>query len=713
MNNDILEEVWDRVKLLPPEFGAATEYAKSMSRRSAGYYVSRIQKLGIKGDKVLDAGCGTGTWSFALSKFFKKAYGVDVSKERVEVAKWLAEQTGIENVQFSIGSITELEFQNNTFDAIFCYGVLISAIPIKAALEEFKRVLKPGGVIYICLNGIGWSLYLKNERGKEGQKYVDMGKRGIYNTLCQRYLSEAPKRIQSIPSIPSLGSSKVVPISNLALRAKRFFEIKIPKKIAKIAATETENSARAVIHKWHKYFGYFSIPLPLLSVMEKIADECGEEYVDILADDLEKLALGEAQTFSFSNEGRGYTPEEMEKICREIGLINFQWAAEGKIIGNLPVPDVDSIHFDYFNGELSVWECMVFKSQNMLSHPEPAALLKRAAAMRSAVIYAPEHVPLLTNVDMHNFSDFHVKEAQRLARVAGGQDFVVALARKICENLHSEEDKVVALVQFSQKVIYRHPIIQPFSQNGSIVDDPCTLLFLNIGRCGHVASLLRALLIGADIPAEIWRVGEHVLVTARVGGREIVLDADAFKFGIMLRNKQGLLLEKLELLENPGWLDQLPIIYPYIYGVNKKKWVDLWGREAYGYCDNKNTVLYSTFFKKEKNRRYLPNIPELVASYHNGLLNLSWSTAVPFDNAPIDYDVIIGSGSRGWNYEDIEPEEGSIFFNGPKEEIKRINTVKNTLSVRDVPLPCYVVVQPRLLDRLDVFCWPSNEVFLP
>lgn len=119
-------------------------------------YEKRIQQYGLVGKKnVLDAGSGFAQWSIALSKHNDKVTSIEFNKQRVEVSKQIAKELNIKNIEFLQGSIGNLPFQNDTFDGVFCYGVIFLT-DWKKSLKELSRVLKKDGVVYLNANGIGW-----------------------------------------------------------------------------------------------------------------------------------------------------------------------------------------------------------------------------------------------------------------------------------------------------------------------------------------------------------------------------------------------------------------------------------------------------------------------------------------------------------------------------------------------------------------------------
>ncbi len=121
-------------------------------------YINRLKQIGFKSsEKVLDIGCGFGQWSIALGKLNKEVFGCDVASDRIIVASEIAKSFSMDNVHYSYGSLEEVNFPDNYFDTVFCYGSLFIANPEKA-LKEFNRVLKSGGKLYVNANGLGWTL---------------------------------------------------------------------------------------------------------------------------------------------------------------------------------------------------------------------------------------------------------------------------------------------------------------------------------------------------------------------------------------------------------------------------------------------------------------------------------------------------------------------------------------------------------------------------
>ncbi|MFH1656471.1 MAG: methyltransferase domain-containing protein [Candidatus Nealsonbacteria bacterium] len=122
-------------------------------------YQKRIYQIGFKDKKhILDAGCGFGQWSFAMAQNSEKITGIDVSLSRIKICKEIAKINNFSNIEFFNESVEDLSYEDNSFDAIFCYSVIYST-DYKKTFKEFFRILKKSGNLYFVSNGWGWLIY--------------------------------------------------------------------------------------------------------------------------------------------------------------------------------------------------------------------------------------------------------------------------------------------------------------------------------------------------------------------------------------------------------------------------------------------------------------------------------------------------------------------------------------------------------------------------
>lgn len=154
-----------------------SDYGEFVSSWPLRYYRARLEQIGFSGfGRVLDVGCGHGHWLAALATLNAKVDGIDVHNKRVEIANALLRDLWLDNAEASVASALSLPFDDNTFDAVFCYGVFMF-LDEHAALTEFKRVAKPGAPLYVCTNGPGWWLKLCIERFRSNRRLSMIGLR--------------------------------------------------------------------------------------------------------------------------------------------------------------------------------------------------------------------------------------------------------------------------------------------------------------------------------------------------------------------------------------------------------------------------------------------------------------------------------------------------------------------------------------------------------
>ena len=104
------------------------------------------------GMSLLDCGCGPGTITVGLAEILDpgEVIGIDIEASQIERAQSLASEKGTSNVRFQVASMYELPFPDSSFDAIFEHAAMMYLREPLKALQEMRRVLKPGGVIGIC-----------------------------------------------------------------------------------------------------------------------------------------------------------------------------------------------------------------------------------------------------------------------------------------------------------------------------------------------------------------------------------------------------------------------------------------------------------------------------------------------------------------------------------------------------------------------------------
>ncbi len=173
-------------------YGAPSEYmAQRTASTHAGFFLPHLGS----GMSLLDCGCGPGTTTVGLAEILApgEVVGIDIGESQIELARAHAAERQVFNVRFEVANIFELPFPEDSFDAVFAHTVLQHLSDPIAALEEMRRVLKPGGIVGIREEDWGshllaphlplveetFELYFKYWQHNGGDPYLPRGYREI------------------------------------------------------------------------------------------------------------------------------------------------------------------------------------------------------------------------------------------------------------------------------------------------------------------------------------------------------------------------------------------------------------------------------------------------------------------------------------------------------------------------------------------------------
>lgn len=139
------------------------KYARDLPDDTPDFIIGMLSKFeqevaefcfGEASGAVLDAGCGNGNLlmrSLSLPSQRVKSYtGLDFSRNMLDRAAFRAQS--LQNSFFLQGCINRLPFRDGSFDRVVSSGV-ITCLPLASdatdSLNEFSRVLRPGGVLVV------------------------------------------------------------------------------------------------------------------------------------------------------------------------------------------------------------------------------------------------------------------------------------------------------------------------------------------------------------------------------------------------------------------------------------------------------------------------------------------------------------------------------------------------------------------------------------
>jgi phosphatidylethanolamine/phosphatidyl-N-methylethanolamine N-methyltransferase len=101
------------------------------------------------GGRVLEVGVGTG---ISLPQYASnlRIFGTDISELMLRKAKARVTELGLRNVEgLAVMDAEKLEFPDNSFDVVMAQYVVTAVPNPEVALNEFARVLRPGGELIV------------------------------------------------------------------------------------------------------------------------------------------------------------------------------------------------------------------------------------------------------------------------------------------------------------------------------------------------------------------------------------------------------------------------------------------------------------------------------------------------------------------------------------------------------------------------------------
>jgi SAM-dependent methyltransferase len=160
----------------------------------------------MKAGRILDVGCATGHF---LSRFFHgggwETWGVDLSKPAIIFA-------AAKNIRLHVGDTRSAKFPTGFFDVVTVLDTFYYFQEPLLELQEFKRILKPDGLLVIEVPLAGARLWRLTTRLGE---FLGGGKRALFETNDHLFFygTESLSRI--------LVESEFVVLEMLPLRSNR------------------------------------------------------------------------------------------------------------------------------------------------------------------------------------------------------------------------------------------------------------------------------------------------------------------------------------------------------------------------------------------------------------------------------------------------------------------------------------------------------------
>lgn len=310
------------------------KWITGIGARGQEYYLRRIDRLSLRGGKVLDAGCGIGNWAMALAHRFEEVQAMEISETFLEILSGVKTHFG-GRIHTKSGSVEAIPYDDNSFDTVFCNGVIFLTA-VETSLSEFARVLRPGGQLYVTYNGPGWWRHLINDRGPTEPNCIRFGADGLINWAF-RLLDE-------------IGLEKLVSEADRekgrALRASAG------------GSLETIEFARNVLSGLPLNGHYYRKRDDVLACcVDLTANEIDPVYAERLAADLLSRICDARPAYELLVHTYTYRPEEMSEALSRHGFLDILASREGTITLNEDAPAVSPI----YTAHQDVHECLCWK----------------------------------------------------------------------------------------------------------------------------------------------------------------------------------------------------------------------------------------------------------------------------------------------------------------------------------------------------------------
>lgn len=225
--NQIGMEEWNR---------SDEKFLNSLEHRNTLPYMEKY--LPEKG-RVLDAGGASGKYAVWLAEKGYDVTLVDISEEQLDIAEEKLEERGLlDKVDIKKGDIRDLEFEDETFDAVLCLGGPLSHVidgkERESAAKELVRVAKQDSPVFVSVMGFyamilagvleEWGVIWDIEDFSDRQKY---DKKHIERTdeepvFAHTYFFKK-KQLENLLKNQGLNIEEIVGLENVAsvIRVKR------------------------------------------------------------------------------------------------------------------------------------------------------------------------------------------------------------------------------------------------------------------------------------------------------------------------------------------------------------------------------------------------------------------------------------------------------------------------------------------------------------
>ena len=133
-------DFYNKIKF--PNYNDVEDFGSLIEKARDSIFFKMLDDEISLGSTVLEAGCGTGQLSIALSRFNRNIHSIDISKGSLIEAQRFITKNSIKNITLYRMNLFNLCFAENTFDVIISNGVLHHTHDAKLAFSKLCKILK-------------------------------------------------------------------------------------------------------------------------------------------------------------------------------------------------------------------------------------------------------------------------------------------------------------------------------------------------------------------------------------------------------------------------------------------------------------------------------------------------------------------------------------------------------------------------------------------